>query len=120
MSAPSANDKRLYPHALPLFLHDLTSANRLLSSAAILPEQFHGAQAHPSLAESTVALMRAVLVDAIDCFQNQARKNTVHARMLGQEAARWIFAEDDAWPFSFVNICGVLGLAVRRARPTRH
>jgi hypothetical protein len=60
--------------------------------------------------------MRAVLVDAIDCFQNQMRDNTVRARTLGQEAEQWIFSDDDSWPFSFVSICGVLGLNVGYVR----
>ena len=112
----SANEKRSRSRVLPFFFHDLTSAIQILPPAAVLPEQLHSARAHPSLAEGTVALMRAVLVDAIDCFQNQERKNTVRARTLGQEAERWIFSDEDSWPFSFVNICAVLGLDVGYVR----
>ena len=116
MSEHMANSKKAPLRVLPLFLCNRTSASQLLPPAAVLPEQFYSARAHPFLAESTVAFMRAILVDAIDCFQNQDRKNTVRARALGQEAEEWIFSDDDSWPFSFVNICGALGLNVGYVR----
>ena len=116
MSEHVANNKKGRPHSLPLFLYDLSSASQLFPPAAVLPEQFYGSQTQYHRAEGVVALMRAVLADAIDCFQNQTRKNTIHARILGHDAGQWIFTDDDSWPFSFVNICRVLGLDVGYVR----
>jgi len=36
-------------------------------------------------------------------------RNTRTSR-LAREAEAWFFADDDHWPFAFVNICAVLGL----------
>ena len=57
-----------------------------------------------------VALMRAVLADALDCFQKQFRPGEREAQRLAQEAEEWFFADDYNSLFSFVHICGVLGL----------
>jgi hypothetical protein len=54
--------------------------------------------------------MRAVLDDAIDCFQKQFVAGGVRAQRLAKEAEAWLFSDDDHWPFSFVNICAALGL----------
>jgi len=43
-------------------------------------------------------------------------------RRMAREARTWIDAEDGAWPYSFVNLCSVLGLdpdAVRAALADR-
>jgi hypothetical protein len=57
-----------------------------------------------------VALMRAVLEDAIDCFQKQVRKSGRRAQRLAREAEDWLFKDDQLWPFSFLNICHILGI----------
>jgi len=54
--------------------------------------------------------MRAVLEDAVNCFQKQSAKSGRHAQRLAREAEEWLFSDDPHWPFSFVNICAVLGL----------
>ncbi len=54
--------------------------------------------------------MRAVLEDAIDCLRKQSRKSGRRAQRLAQEAEEWLFDNDQRWPFSFVNICHVLGI----------
>ena len=98
--------------SLPLFLYDLTAAPQLLPPAAVLPEQFHGSPtAHTERGE--VALMRAVLEDAVNCFQ---RAHGPSADRLAKEAEKWLFGDDTRWPFSFVNICGVLGLDAEYVR----
>lgn len=56
------------------------------------------------------ALMRAVLEDAISCFQKQFTTPTREAARLAREAEAWLFAEDDSWPLSCGNVCAVLGL----------
>jgi hypothetical protein len=83
------------------------AAGSVLVPAAVLPEQFHDARLKADPARGEVALMRAVLDDAIACFQKCGGPAMLrHAR----EAELWFFVNDYAWPFSFVNICAVLGL----------
>jgi len=93
--------------SLPLFLYDLTAASQLLPPAAVLPEQFYGESVGTNDGRGEVALMRAVLEDAIDCFQRAPKQNTDRTT---KDAEKWLFSNDARWPFSFVNICAVLGL----------
>jgi hypothetical protein len=57
-----------------------------------------------------VALMGAVLQDAINCFQRSAVSDKRRAQRLAREAEEWFFAKENGYVFSFVNICAVLGL----------
>jgi hypothetical protein len=57
--------------------------------------------------------MRAVLEDAVHCFQ---KTQGSEAARLAKEAARWFFADDQRWPFSFVNVCAALGLSAEYIR----
>jgi hypothetical protein len=55
--------------------------------------------------------MHAVLEDAFNCFQKLFSATTgKRSQRLAREAERWFFDDDTRWPFSFVNICAVLGL----------
>lgn len=81
----------------------------LTTSAAVLPEQFYNPPAQTT-GRGEVALMRAVLEEAVDCFQKQFVKNGRRAQRLAREAEEWIHSDELRWPFSFVNICAVLGL----------
>jgi hypothetical protein len=92
------------------FLYDLGAATHILPPAAVLPEQFHGAPVNVHAARGEVALMRAVLEDAIDCFQKQSRKSGKRAQRLAREAEEWLFKDDQRWPFSFLNVCNVLDI----------
>jgi hypothetical protein len=71
-----------------------------------MPEQFFGPPNRFDKGEA--ALMYAVLEDALQCFAKQFVNSGVRAECLAREAERWFFANDDRWPFSFVNICCVL------------
>jgi hypothetical protein len=93
--------------SLSLFLYDLSAASRILPPAAVLPEQFYGSVEHPDSSQGELALMRAVLEDAVLCFQ---KSQGATAAYLAKDAERWFFADDQLWPFSFVNICAALGL----------
>jgi hypothetical protein len=81
----------------------------LTTSAAVLPEQFYNPPARTT-GRGEVALMRAVLEEAVDCFQKQFVKSGRRAQRLAREAEEWIYSDEVRWPFSFVNICAVLGL----------
>jgi hypothetical protein len=96
------------PHAA---LEDTAEVGSLeLLSDAVLPEQFYGPPRRAARLQSEIALMRAVLDDALSCYQKQFVPHTRRERRLAQEAQAWFFTNDDRWPFSFVNICRALDL----------
>lgn len=57
-----------------------------------------------------VGLIYAVLQDALHCFRGLSSKNPRDARRLAREAEEWFFSNDVDWPFSFLNLCAMLGL----------
>jgi hypothetical protein len=69
-----------------------------------------------SLPPGETALMRAVLEDAIMCFLGRAKRRRIDARILSREAEHWIRSKDLESPFSFNNVCHVLGLCPESAR----
>ncbi len=109
-SLPTIDNKSFQHPAFPLFPPDLGVANQILSSSAILPAQFYGPSAGLDTSRGEIALMRAVLEDAVGCFQKQVVSGGRRVQRLAREAEEWFFTDDHHWPFSFVNICGVLGL----------
>jgi hypothetical protein len=61
------------------------------------------------------ALMRAVLEDAVRCLAGEI--GPVRERpQLAADARRWLVEGDRRWPFSFENICDVLGFDADRIR----
>jgi hypothetical protein len=62
------------------------------------------------------ALMLAVLEDAIRCFGDERRTRSGRRRRRVREAEAWLFADDHAWPFSFVNVCAVFDLSPSAVR----
>lgn len=61
-------------------------------------------------------LMLAVLKEAIMCFQKYFLAPDDRRRRMFCDAEAWILEEDVDWPFSFDNICEVLGLNPRYVR----
>ena len=76
----------------------------------VLPEQFFSLSASRHTERPEAVLMRAVLADALACFQQGFVNKRVHVQRLAQEAGAWFLSDDDHWPFSFVSICAALGL----------
>jgi hypothetical protein len=61
--------------------------------------------------------MRAVLNDAIECYQHLFLASKRRSQRLAKEAEDWLFSNDERWPFAFVNVCAALGMepgSVRR------
>ncbi len=71
---------------------------------AVLPEQFYGPRRGVAHLQSQVALMCAVLDDAVRCYQKQFVPSTRRARRLAKEAEAWLFSDDERCPFSFWNV----------------
>jgi hypothetical protein len=55
-------------------------------------------------------LMFAVLEDAVHCYRAYAFSSSSSSRRLYRDAEKWLWKNDWSWPFSFRNICEVLGL----------
>jgi hypothetical protein len=84
------------------------------SEYLLVPEQFLPTQLALPRSDSLVcgekALLLAVLEDAIRCLDHRSRGR------LAREAAAWIRANDQRWPFSFVNVCAHLDIDADRLR----
>jgi hypothetical protein len=89
---------------------DWEPGHALLSSTSVLPEQFYGPRASLASGRPEAELMRAILEDALLCFQNGFVRQGRRVQRLAREAEQWLFSDDARWPFSFVSICAVLGL----------
>jgi hypothetical protein len=106
----------MHPTRLPAYQRQLPRAadwddvSESLSSAGVFPEQFFALQSRSCTEHPEVALMRAVLADALVCFQRGFARKGRRVQRLAQEAEAWFLKDDDRWPFSFVSICAVLGL----------
>ena len=85
-------------------------------SARLLP--LHFLPGAPDTPER--ALMRAVLQRALDDLSGVfAVAMGLRARgRLRRETEEWFLSDDEAWPFSFVNICQALNLDVGAIRRT--
>jgi hypothetical protein len=93
-----------FPSGVPS--HATAPARYILSPTAVLPAQFFPPADRSGKGE--VALMRAVLEEAMDCFRRQFAVRDPRTLRLAQEAEEWLFADEERWPFSFLNICAAL------------
>ena len=55
-------------------------------------------------------LMEAMLADAINVYRRYAFADSREKKKLFWEARRWLWSDDWRWPFSYCNVCEVLGL----------
>lgn len=56
-------------------------------------------------------LMLAVLEDAVHCFKNYFLSTRPRWRSLFRDTEEWLFCrEENDWPFSYDNVCGILGI----------
>ena len=91
-------DFRIEEKVVSLFQPDI-----LLSS-----QYFETVHTRASL-EPEKELMLAVLEDAVLCFQKGSFAGDRRRKALFPDAEEWIMEENSDWPFSFENICEVLG-----------
>ena len=78
-------------------------------SSGILPAQTAAGARWDCDTSGPRALMLAVLVDAVRCIEWGRRRRSFSARRLAAEAEAWVRSNRRDWPFSFVNVCDVLG-----------
>lgn len=93
--------------AMPAMTTDWDPWHEQLSNASVLPEQFFNSQTSFFTGRPIAALLRAVLEDALMCFQSQFLTGGGN---LPREAEEWFLSQEDRRPFSFVTVCAVLGL----------
>jgi len=87
-------------HALPTWLTD----------DFVMPAQFFQPADRGHKMRAEVALLYAVLDDAVSCLRKGYFTKGRLAQRLAADAELWFFTDDDGSFFSFVNICAVLGL----------
>lgn len=87
----------------------LQSAAALISSEVLLPEQYYAPLASRVLSPEQ-RLMLAVLEDAVYTILKHAGSTSKRARRLVREAQRWVGKSEPDWPFSYENVCAVLGI----------
>jgi hypothetical protein len=80
-------------------------AAAIFQPEVVLPEQLESLRGR-SL-EGPLALMLAILEEAILCVQGVGRCRAADAREAGR-ARRWVRDRDRSWLFSFENICAAL------------
>jgi hypothetical protein len=79
----------------------------------ILPAQFFP---RPGALSPERRLMMIVLARALLDLQTHAGTGTPRARRHLAEVEAWFAADDDVWPFSFVNLCHALDLDAAAVR----
>ena len=85
-------------------------------SSGILPAQTSVGARCDGDTSGPRALMLAVLQDALQCIEEGRRRRTFSARRLAADAEAWVRSDRQDWPFSFVNVCEVLGFDVHALR----
>jgi hypothetical protein len=95
---------------LPLLSAKAPAETPALPPAAVLPEQFYQPVVAPASMPGVLALMRAVIDDALWCWQKQFVTHSRRERRLAREAEQGFLSNNHSWPFAFVNICAALGL----------
>src|SRR3990172_10140208 len=82
----------------------------LFEPDTLLPAQYFAAFAREGGLVRERRLMLAVLQDAVECYQKYALARDPRGRLLFEDAYVWIESGEREWPFSYENICEVLGL----------
>jgi len=82
----------------------------LFEPDTLLPAQYFAAFAREGGLVRERRLMLAVLEDAVECYQKYALARDPRGRLLFDDACVWIESGEREWPFSYENICEVLGL----------
>jgi len=80
-----------------------------------LPEQFFDSRVKLAAVCPETALMYAVLEDAFVCFHKQFEADQRQMRS-ARQAEDWFFSDNSRWLFSFLSVCGALGLEAKYIR----
>ena len=89
-----------------IMLDDMSS---MFQPDSLLPVQYFENFRHKVQTEPEKRLLLAVLEDALACYQKHFSSRGGRGMRLFRETEEWIFREDSTRPFSFTNICEVVG-----------
>ena len=81
-----------------------------LDADIIVPSQYFDRIRSEESAQPEKRLMLAVMENAIATFQHSISGATRRQRRLLKETEEWMYSGDTSWPFSFENICALLGI----------
>lgn len=81
----------------------------LLQSDVLATARYLTVYGRTSGIEPEKCLILAILMDAIEVYQDYILRRKVVTRVQYEEAEQWIFERNREWPFSFENICETLG-----------
>ena len=82
----------------------------LFEPDTLLPAQYFAAFSREGGLVRERRLMLAVLQDAVECYQKYALARDPRGVELFRDANQWIESGERDWPFSYENVCEVLGL----------
>ena len=82
--------------------------NALLGPDPVLSAQYFDSFRRKTPLQPEKRLMLAVLDDAVMCILKYAQGRNGREQRLFRQAEHWIMANDEDWPFSFVNVCEAL------------
>ena len=88
----------------------------LFEPVVILPSQMSVDAPWGSDTSGPIALMLAVLEEAVRCIERGRQRRHSRTRKLAAEAAAWVGCDSREWPFAFASICDALGVDVDAAR----
>lgn len=82
---------------------------RIIEPDTFLPSQFYGNRGLSRQLDGEKRLMLAILKDAVECLEKyRGSKNSI-GRGLYENTLEWVEDRSAGWPFSFNNICDLLG-----------
>ena len=97
-------------------IYSMGIAGDELRADAVMPVQFYSTRRTSASLEPALRLMEAVLFDAVRCFQRNFDARHRPGQQEFREAKFWIFHDKQSGPFSYEDVCDVLGVDPRRLR----
>jgi hypothetical protein len=88
----------------------------VLTPELVLPVQFEEIWSRRKAMAPEQELMLAVLGEAAADIRRYRFAPRRDGQRLYWEAYNWMASEDTTWPFSFVNLCAILGLSAEALR----
>jgi hypothetical protein len=91
---------------------DMTSSD----PSGLLPAQTSVGVRWDADTSGPLALMLAMLADAVQCIEQGRRRRGFRAQRLAADAEAWMRSNRRDWPFSFLNVCEMLGFDAHALR----
>lgn len=82
---------------------------RIIEPDTFLPSQYYGGRGLSRQLDGEKKLMLAILKDAVECLDKYRDTQSSIGRGLYENALEWVEDRSAVWPFSFNNICELLG-----------